>query len=88
MNTLHQHSKQINGAAIPARVDYDVDVCTCSGSVGLMPKSRDAQLYCAQALAGWALFGGVYFIPRQSADIVLRTLTKRFSCRIDGEVVS
>jgi hypothetical protein len=67
---------------------FDVDVCTCAGSVGLLPKSLSAKRYCATALSGWALFGGVYFVPKQSAELVLRILTKLYRCRVDGEVVS
>lgn len=88
MNYLPQQSKKINGGAHVPAAAFDVDVCTCSGSVGVLPKTREARDYCAVALAGWALFGSVYFIPRASADLILRQLTKRFRVRVDREMVS
>jgi hypothetical protein len=78
---------QTKGGPQPATA-FDVDICTCQGSVAVLPKTKSARLYCSTALAGWACAAGVYFIPRTSADLILRTLTKRFSCRVDREIVS
>jgi hypothetical protein len=65
----------------------DIDICTCAGSVALLPMSRSAKSYCQQCLPGWAI-GGMFFIPRDKADIIMRILTQRFSCRVDHEIVS
>jgi hypothetical protein len=41
---------------------------------------------CSLALSGWCSVHGIYFVPRQSADLVLTLLTKRYRVRIDGDV--
>jgi hypothetical protein len=58
------------------------------GSVALLPSSKDAKSYCELALSGWCSAHGVYFVPRNSADLILRLLTQRYVVRLDGELVS
>jgi hypothetical protein len=85
---LHTQSNSVcNGGPQPATV-FDVDVVSCMGSVALLPRTKDAKSYCELALSGWCSAHGVYFVPRQSADLILRLLTQRFACRVDGEMVS
>lgn len=86
LNPTYQTSNR-GGSRSPATA-FDIDCVSCAGSVGLLPKTPEARLYCHTALTGWAVFGGVYFIPRASAALVLRQLTKRYRVRIDGELVS
>jgi hypothetical protein len=85
---LHTQSKSVcNGGPKPATT-FDVDVVSCMGSVALLPSSKDAKSYCELALSGWCSAHGVYFIPRNSADLILRLLTQRYVVRLDGELVS
>jgi hypothetical protein len=87
-NYLHTTRERVcNGGPQPATA-YDVDICVARGSVALFPVTKEAKTYCATALSGWSRFGNVYFIPRLSSDLIMRILTKRFCCRIDGEIVS
>jgi hypothetical protein len=80
---LHTQSKSVcNGHG------FDVDVVSCMGSVALLPSSKDAKSYCELALSGWCSAHGVYFVPRNSADLILRLLTQRYIVRLDGELVS
>jgi hypothetical protein len=73
--------------SIPA-ADVDVIVVTCAGSVAFMPATRSARAYCEAMFGGWQCTGNTFFVPRAHADLILQLLTRRYSCRVDGEVVS
>jgi hypothetical protein len=73
--------------SIPAP-DVDVNIVTCAGSIAFMPATRAARSYCQAILGGWQCARGTYFVPRAHADLVMQLLTRRYSCRVDGETLS
>lgn len=66
----------------------EIDVCTTGGSVAVLPLTDQAKRYCAVTLAGWCSVHGIFFVPKLSSDLVLQQLTRRYVCRIDGELIA